>query len=273
MSDNGTDHANCGQKNDPCGTMYYISYQKQLGGFAGSYHESMYVEGQNIKDIVGYITNSNTSITHGFHPCLPVAMTHLEIYFDQTKITKMSDWYPSICNEIHTISQLNISYTPFMFSANYDLRLHNLIIDNYQFVPNITPYGIMSMILGQPGPDITLSCFNCKFINISSNCSPTNNQVNQYVLSLNGNEGSIVPQKVSVDLGMISAWYKISDSSIASYFPLTMQFYNDIFNNITFDQYLCSSKAGFINAYVKFFKMYCCLILIHTYFVYELLLF
>ena len=245
VSDTGHDSPSCGStQDDPCGTLYFASYHVETF----YYGTPFYVSGQNVTDIQRYINSINTNITHGFHPCFPVALSTMKIYFNETKITKMSDWYPSICNEIHINSSLDITNTPFMFLAKYGLELHNLIIDNYQFIPDVAPYGIMSLVQDTMTPGVVFSCYNCIFQNISSIC-PTTSKVNAYIL--NDEDETTTPETVSIDLGIISAWYRNTDNNILSLFPTSFQLLNNIFSNVTYDQYLCTSKVGFINVYVK----------------------
>ena len=134
VSKNGNNNDFCGDsKYNPCGTMYYASTK-----IKNDYIEIYVIDGQNESEI------QNES------DCLPqIDMEYIYyVYFDDTNIETMNDWYPIKCNNNQTRS--------YLFENTQDLRFHNLIIDDHVF-----------MNQGIIWTESHMECYNCTFRNIS----------------------------------------------------------------------------------------------------------
>eukprot|EP01084_Bolivina_argentea_P052358 96182_1 len=248
ISTSGNDHHNCGiDSSHACGTMYYATYNSYFVEHDQS--ATLYVDGQNATAIFNYIMSNDSNATHNFHPCFPIAMWSLTIHFNKTNINSMQDWYPSICSKLHSISAINITNSPFMFSATFHLDIYHLIIDNYQILPQYQPNGIMSLTADASILFSYLQCTDCIFKNITAVCVAPNT-INSYILQPNNPypQSQLKTKTISMKLGIISVYIFLSSSAYRT--APQLQLINNTFYNISYKQWQCNAQnVGFINSY------------------------
>eukprot|EP01084_Bolivina_argentea_P263674 446364_1 len=190
VSKNGTNVHQCGSTmNNTCGTMYYASTLLDLLNDVTTIY---IIDGQNETEIQLYINNItdiNNNNTNYYHPCLPKKgiLTKMEfsaiykytIIFDESYITKMEHWYPSICdNQNLTNAIIKSGYHTFFdvfstdthsltYSWSRTANFINLIVSNYHFQNlSFIEYGKYYSLI-----PFDLNCYNCQFVNISFSCS------------------------------------------------------------------------------------------------------
>eukprot|EP01084_Bolivina_argentea_P221127 374601_1 len=171
VSKNGIDSNDCGNDNNPCGTLYFVSILINDGNKNYNDTDTIYIiDGQNKDTIQQYIKNNTTN---NWNPCLPVTFDKtyrkLNITFDVMNINNMLDWYfPELCqpNDHYENQYL------FQLENMHGIIMNNLIVNNYD-IRNKTNYPIIHgqiFDISQTPElwDSHIICNNCTLTNISS---------------------------------------------------------------------------------------------------------
>eukprot|EP01084_Bolivina_argentea_P099773 179304_1 len=161
ISLNGTDVADCGEYNNPCGTLYYISYLMLHDSYP--YHDPFIyiIDGQNQAQIEYYKLLNNTN---GWNPCLPMTVSTIKITFGVNNENIWRDWYPlNICDYPNNAMYYRNKY---LFDG-VSVTLNHLSIHDYQ-INYDTNYPITRSKMTSRGYSSSIIINHGSFINITS---------------------------------------------------------------------------------------------------------
>eukprot|EP01084_Bolivina_argentea_P239805 402981_1 len=159
VSKNGLDSNPCGSSLEPCGTLFFASK------LVNKNVRELFIDGQNETQIMNYYKQPNQL----YHPCLPqpfnVSNSTLVIYFDDTFITEMEQWFPKACHSMNITNYMN----EYIFDLKQvDITIYNLYINNYNINFGVirTNYSYDPDQNKIEDNEAQLTCYHCIFHHI-----------------------------------------------------------------------------------------------------------